>query len=201
MIPRISISRVIILLLIILLLGSGVFGWWLYRRERQIRIRHQDNQTTLTQAVQHYKTKDSLNVARIGVLKLTNKEFKQATDTELTSLRDRVKTLDIRLKNIQSVATASTTTTGNFSGVIRDGGLVINNKFGDLHLTVNRDTIIGQFVIRDKMTQVVYKERRKGFGKLLFWKRRRLMQDITFENPNTIISYPRFIIITNRKGK
>jgi len=180
---------------------------YLWKRERDFRQRTESNQDALLENVKFYKTKDSLNVASIATLKLTLHEFKQADDKEISKLRNRIKTLNVRLRNIQAVATANTQTTGTFTGVLHDttGGkmLVINRKFGDISLFMQRDTVKAKFVIRDRMTQVVYKERRGDnfWQRLRFWKKRRLRQDITFENPNTHITYPKYIEITNKRGK
>lgn len=80
------------------------------------RNRYRGNTETLLQDVETYKTKDSLNAAKVGVLELKLSEFEKyrASDAEL------IKTLQTKNRELEAVTTAQMETITKLRGTVRD---------------------------------------------------------------------------------
>lgn len=80
------------------------------------RNRYRGNTETLLQDVETYKTKDSLNAAKVGVLELKLSEFERyrASDAEL------IKTLQTKNRELEAVTTAQMETITKLRGTVRD---------------------------------------------------------------------------------
>lgn len=80
------------------------------------RNRYRGNTETLLQDVETYKTKDSLNAAKVGVLELKLSEFEKyrASDAEL------IKTLQTKNRELEAVTTAQMETITQLRGTVRD---------------------------------------------------------------------------------
>lgn len=80
------------------------------------RNRYRGNTETLLQDVETYKTKDSLNAAKVGVLELKLSEFERyrASDAEL------IKTLQTKNRELEAVTTAQMETITQLRGTVRD---------------------------------------------------------------------------------
>ena len=194
-------------------IGIIVTLFFLWQGERESRIRVEGNQTTLLADVAYYKEKDSSSTASIGALELSFKEFKRTQSEEFTDLKDRLEVMDIRLRNIKSVSSANIETVTEFNTYLKDStiyrtdttrvkALKLETEFNSVDLIVFPDNRTeGRIITRDKLTQVVYKERRGDtfFKRLRFWKRRPLIQEINFENPDTKITYSRYIELTKKR--
>lgn len=91
---------------------------------RTDRNRLSDNQRTLLADIKFYRTKDSLNVASVERLVLTNREFrKYAGELEKT-----VKELNLKVKHLQSVSQSATETKYLVQTEIRDSIVVLPGK-------------------------------------------------------------------------
>lgn len=80
------------------------------------RNRYRGNTETLLQDVETYKTKDSLNAAKVGVLELKLSEFERyrASDAEL------IKNLQTKNRELEAVTTAQMETITELRGTVRD---------------------------------------------------------------------------------
>lgn len=80
------------------------------------RNRYRGNTETLLQDVETYKTKDSLNAAKVGVLELKLSEFERyrASDAEL------IKNLQTKNRELEAVTTAQMETITKLRGTVRD---------------------------------------------------------------------------------
>lgn len=80
------------------------------------RDRYKANSETLLQDVDYYQTRDSLNVAKVGVLKLKLSEFEKyrAADAEM------IKTLQAKNRELQSVTNAQIETITELRANVRD---------------------------------------------------------------------------------
>lgn len=80
------------------------------------RNRYRGNTETLLQDVETYKTKDSLNAAKVGVLELKLSEFERyrASDAEL------IKNLQTKNRELEAVTTAQMETITQLRGTVRD---------------------------------------------------------------------------------
>ena len=91
---------------------------------RTDRNRLSDNQRTLLADIKFYRTKDSLNVASVERLVLTNREFrKYAGELEKT-----VEELNLKVKHLQSVSQSATETKYLVQTEIRDSIVVLPGK-------------------------------------------------------------------------
>lgn len=163
------------------------------------RNRYRGNTETLLQDVETYKTKDSLNAAKVGVLELKLSEFERyrASDAEL------IKTLQTKNRELEAVTTAQMETITQLRGTVRDSIVYLP---GDTTTTVLKcvdicdpwfslngctapdGTFSGTFVNRDSIlivATVLYK-RFLGF----LWKTNKVKNreiDIISKNPHTKI--------------
>lgn len=95
------------------------------------RNRYRGNTETLLQDVETYKTKDSLNAAKVGVLELKLSEFERyrASDAEL------IKTLQTKNRELERVTTTQMETINELRATVRDSVVYLP---GDTVTTVLR---------------------------------------------------------------
>lgn len=163
------------------------------------RNRYRGNTETLLQDVETYKTKDSLNAAKVGVLELKLSEFERyrASDAEL------IKTLQTKNRELEAVTTAQMETITQLRGTVRDSIVYLP---GDTTTTVLKcvdisdpwfslngctapdGTFSGTFVNRDSIL-IVATVQYKRFLNFL-WKTNKVKNrgiDIISKNPHTKI--------------
>lgn len=171
------------------------------------RNRYRGNTETLLQDVETYKTKDSLNAAKVGVLELKLSEFERyrASDAEL------IKTLQTKNRELEAVTTAQMETITQLRGTVRDSIVYLP---GDTVTTVLRCVDIvepwfelhgcatpdGQFtgthINRDSLliAETVQYKRWLGF----LWKTNKIKNrqiDVVSKNPATKILGVEFVTI------
>lgn len=158
------------------------------------------NQDALLTEIVNYKTKDSLNVASVKRLTLTNKEFRQYNE----DLTKTVKSLNIKINQLQSVSQTATITETIIKTQIKDS-LIYKDRFvrDTLKCIEYRDaftelsgciigkTFEGSIVNRDTLIQAVYRERRH----FLFIKfgTKGIRQEILSKNKRSKIAYSQYI--------
>lgn len=163
------------------------------------RNRYRGNTETLLQDVETYKTKDSLNAAKVGVLELKLSEFERyrASDAEL------IKTLQTKNRELEAVTTAQMETITQLRGSVRDSIVYLP---GDTTTTVLKcvdisdpwfslngctapdGTFSGTFVNRDSIL-IVATVQYKRFLNFL-WKTKKVKNreiDVVSKNPHTKI--------------
>lgn len=171
------------------------------------RNRYRGNTETLLQDVETYKTKDSLNAAKVGVLELKLSEFEKyrASDAEL------IKTLQTKNRELEAVTTAQMETISQLRGTVRDSIVYLP---GDTTTTVLKcvdisdpwfslngcttpdGTFSGTFVNRDSIL-IVATVQYKRFLNFL-WKTNKVKNreiDIISRNPHTKIMGVEYIEI------
>lgn len=172
------------------------------------RNRYRGNTETLLQDVETYKTKDSLNAAKVGVLELKLSEFEKyrASDAEL------IKTLQTKNRELEAVTTAQMETITKLRGTVRDSIVYLpgdtvttvlrcieySDKWVDFDGCIKNNTFSGKIITRDSLliTETVQYKRWLGF----LWKTKRIKNrefDIVSKNPHTKIT--RFEVITIEK--
>ena len=92
---------------------------YLFNRNQFLKLdrdKYQGNTTTLLDSVKTYKTKDSLNAATIGGLRLKQSEFQRyrAADAEL------IKSLQTKNRDLENVTTTQLRTINNLRGNVKD---------------------------------------------------------------------------------
>lgn len=171
------------------------------------RNRYRGNTETLLQDVETYKTKDSLNAAKVGVLELKLSEFEKyrASDAEL------IKTLQTKNRELERVTTTQMETINELRATVRDSVVYLP---GDTVTTVLRCVDIvepyfelhgcatpdGQFtgthINRDSLliAETVQYKRFWGF----LWKTKKIKNreiDVVSKNPATKILGVEFVTI------
>ena len=172
------------------------------------RNRYRGNTETLLQDVETYKTKDSLNAAKVGVLELKLSEFERyrASDAEL------IKTLQTKNRELERVTTTQMETINELRATVRDSIVYLpgdtvttvlrcieySNKWVDFDGCIKNNTFSGKIITRDSLliTETVQYKRWLGF----LWKTKRIKNrefDIVSKNPHTKITG--FEVITIEK--
>ena len=171
------------------------------------RNRYRGNTETLLQDVETYKTKDSLNAAKVGVLELKLSEFERyrASDAEL------IKTLQTKNRELERVTTTQMETINELRATVRDSVVYLP---GDTVTTVLRCVDIvepyfelhgcatpdGQFtgthINRDSLLIVETVQYKRWLGFL--WKTKKIKNrqiDVVSKNPTTKILGVEFVTI------
>lgn len=171
------------------------------------RNRYLGNTETLLQDVETYKTKDSLNAAKVGVLELKLSEFEKyrASDAEL------IKTLQTKNRDLERVTTTQMETINELRATVRDSVVYLP---GDTVTTVLRCVDIvepyfelhgcatpdGQFtgthINRDSLLIVETVQYKRWLGFL--WKTKKIKNreiDVISRNPHTKIMGVEYIEI------
>lgn len=172
------------------------------------RNRYRGNTETLLQDVETYKTKDSLNAAKVGVLELKLSEFERyrASDAEL------IKTLQTKNRDLERVTTTQMETINELRATVRDSIVYLpgdtvttvvrcieySDKWVDFDGCIINNTFSGKIITRDSLliTETVQYKRWLGF----LWKTKRIKNrefDIVSKNPNSKITG--FEVITIEK--
>lgn len=172
------------------------------------RNRYRGNTETLLQDVETYKTKDSLNAAKVGVLELKLSEFERyrASDAEL------IKTLQTKNRDLERVTTTQMETINELRATVRDSIVYLpgdtvttvlrcieySDKWVDFDGCIKNNTFSGKIITRDSLliTETVQYKRWLGF----LWKTKRIKNrefDIVSKNPHTKITG--FEVITIEK--
>ena len=171
------------------------------------RDKYRSNTETLLQDVRTYKTKDSLNVAKVGNLELTLSEYKKhrADDAAL------IKSLQTKNRDLQRVTTAQMETINELRANVRDsiiylpGDTVttvlrcidIVEPWFELHgCTTPTGVFTGTHINRDSLliAETVQYQRFWGF----LWKTRKIKNreiDVVSKNPATRILGVEFVTI------
>lgn len=166
---------------------------------RTDRNRLSDNQRTLLADIEFYRTKDSLNVASVERLVLTNREFrKYAGELEKT-----VEELNLKVKYLQSASQSATETKYLVQTEIRDSIVVLPGKtdtlscinYQDPYLTfsgcITGKQFTGLIQSRDTIIQVVHRVPRRFW--FIRWGTKAIRQEIVSQNPYSQITYTEYI--------
>lgn len=171
------------------------------------RDKYRSNTETLLQDVRTYKTKDSLNAAKVGDLKLTLSEYKKYRADDATL----IESLQTKNRDLQRVTTAQMKTINELWGNVRDsivylpGDTVttvlrcidIVEPWFELHgCTTPAGVFTGIHINRDSLliAETVQYKRFLGF----LWRTRKVKNrevDVVSRNPNTHILGVEFVEI------
>lgn len=170
------------------------------------RNRYRGNTETLLQDVETYKTKDSLNAAKVGVLELKLSEFERyrASDAEL------IKNLQTKNRELERVTTTQMETINELRATVRDSVVYLpgdtvttvlrcieySDKWVDFDGCIKNNTFSGKIITRDSLliTETVQYKRWLGF----LWKTKKIKNrqiDVVSKNPATKILGVEFVTI------
>ena len=184
---------------LLLLVGSN------RQRLRSENQRLNQNIATLTSDVELYRTQSGESAAEVRSLRLRQSELEQTNE----ALTDQIDQLNIRLRHINSLATAATQTVVEFSTQIPDTVLhrpvvdtirlpLYADTWNSVQATLIGDRIEGRFSSVDTLHQVVYRVPHRFL--FIRYGTKELRQVITSSNPSTRLVYSSHITI-ERSGR
>ena len=163
---------------------------------KQERNRYERNTESLLLDVAQYKTRDSLNAAKVGALELTIEEYKRfrADDAKL------IKTLKTKNRDLTAITAAQSQTIMELSAVPRDTVIIrdsvaipavavhTGDAWYDFDGILTEKEFTGTLVNRDSLlvAETVQYKRFLGF----LWKTKRIKNkqiDVVSKNPHTTI--------------
>ena len=164
------------------------------------------NIVALTSDVELYRTQSGESAAEVRSLRLRQSELEQTNE----ALTDQIDQLNIRLRHINSLATAATQTVVEFSTQIPDTVLhrpvvdtvrlpLYADTWNSVQATLIGDRIEGRFTSVDTLHQVVYRVPHRFL--FIRYGTKELRQVITSSNPSTRLVYSSHITIERRGRK
>ena len=177
-----------------------------YAAEEISRLRN--NIEALSSEVRLYKTRHRESAASAVALELELEEFREKHERELK----RIKSLRLRPRNVESIATSATESKIEFSAPLRDTIIAHDALLADTSLTfrwgdkwsriegsLRGDIIDCKIESVDTIHQVVHRVPRR----FLFFKygTKAIRQEITSSNPHTRIVYTEYIELPKRRKK
>lgn len=171
---------------------------------KQERNRYERNTESLLLDVEQYKTRDSLNAAKVGALELTIQEYERfrAADAKL------IKTLQTKNRDLTAITATQSQTIMELSAVPRDTVIIrdsvampavavhTGDAWYDFSGLLTKDEFTGTLVNRDSLlvAETVQYKRFLGF----LWKTKRIKNkqiDVVSKNPHTTIMGTEYIKI------
>lgn len=176
---------------------------------RAERDTYRTNTQVLMDDVRRYQTKDSLNVATIGVLELKLSEFKKyrAEDAEL------IKSLKVKNRDLEAVTTAQMQTISELRAELKDSIVYLpgdtvervvkcieyRDRYLDVVGCIIDNVFSGEVVSRDSLTIVNTVQYKRFWGFL--WKTKKVKNrqiDVVSKNPHTQIMGVEYIEIEKK---
>lgn len=194
-------KKYIIIAAIALAVASVVTIWVQRSRINQLtgeRDKYRTNTETLLQDVSRYKTKDSLNAARVGVLELSIQDYERFMKEDA----DLINKLKRKNEELQNFSKIQAETIIKIRAQVKDSLIYIpgdtayqlipcvsfRDSWTNIEACVYNDTLIGDIQIRDSLIlyeTIIYK-RFLGF----LWKTKKIKErsfNIVSKNPYTEI--------------
>ena len=171
---------------------------------KQERNRYERNTESLLLDVAQYKTRDSLNAAKVGALELTIQEYERfrAADAQL------IKTLQTKNRDLIAVTTAQSQTIMELSAVPRDTVIIrdsvampavavhTGDVWYDFSGLLTKDEFTGTLAVRDSLMLVESVQYKRFLGFL--WKTKKIRNrqlDVLSKCPHTkIVNCERIVI-------
>lgn len=167
------------------------------KNNRQLRAdveRYASNTSILMQDIERYRTSDSLNAAKVGVLSLKLSEMEDLRAEDIKT----IESLKIKKKELEQITTMQMRTIANIKGEVRDSvvyrdkiirdtvkALNVSDDWIDLHGVIYDDGIFdGTLEVRDSLTIVETVQRKRFLGFL--WRTKRIKSrevDVVNKNP------------------
>lgn len=181
----------------IVLLAFAVILYFSFREISILREnvnRYKANTTALMQDIEQYRTSDSLNAAKVGVLSLKLSEIEDLRSEDIKT----IESLKIKKRELEQVTTMQMQTIANIKGEVRDTIIYVNNimqdtlwtldvsdEWIDLHGVIGKDRAFdGTLEVRDSLTIVETVQRKRFLGFL--WKTKKVKSreiDVVNKNP------------------
>lgn len=181
----------------IVLLAFAVILYFSFREISILREnvnRYKANTTALMQDIEQYRTSDSLNAAKVGVLSLKLSEMEDLRAEDIKT----IESLKIKKRELEQVTTMQMQTIANIKGEVRDTIIYVNNimqdtlwtldvsdEWIDLHGVIGKEGAFdGTLEVRDSLTVVETVQHKRFLGFL--WKTKKVKSreiDVVNKNP------------------
>lgn len=165
------------------------------------RDRLSGNQRTLLSDIEFYRTKDSLSVASVEKLTLSNREFFRYC----SDLEKQIKVLNLKVKRLQSVSHTVTETEYKIKTIVHDS--ILPGRIDTIQCITYHDNYVtlagcmenkefsGLIQSRDTLIQIVHRIPRKFL--FIRWGTKAIRQEIISKNPYSRICYTQYIELKN----
>lgn len=169
---------------------------------KQERNRYERNTESLLLDVAQYKTRDSLNAAKVGALELTIQEYERfrAADAKL------IKTLQTKNRDLTAITASQSQTIMELSAVPRDTVIIrdsvampavavhTGDAWYDFSGLLTKDEFAGTLAVRDSLLLIESVQ----YKRCLFFKTKKIKNrklDVVSKNPHTKIVNCEHIVI------
>lgn len=188
-----------LLFIIVVLAGALTISVKSCQEVRKDRGRLSDNQRALMSEIDFYRTNDSLSVASVERLTLSNREFTRYC----CKLEETVSNLNLKIKRLQSVSQTATETEYQVKTEIRDSIVVLPGRIDTLPCIDYRNNYLtlsgcfknkefdGIIQTRDTIEQIVHRVPRKLW--FIRWGTKAIRQEVISKNPYSRITYTEYI--------
>jgi len=164
--------------------------------------RLRDNSEALAADIEHYRTRLDEEAASVQALRLRCDEF----ETLCSRQRERIRTLGIRLRNVEAAAVTSTLTHVDTLAAIRDTVILRDtlrrfrwhDRWVAIEGEIAADTVRCRVESRDTLFQIVHRARRRRGMPCC---RKVLRQEIVSSNPHTHIVYAEYVTVERRRKR
>jgi len=193
-----------------ILLAAGIFTVAILAmkltRAQSERDRYHNNYEVLNTGLEQIIIADSLRGVKIRQLELDKEELREYYDGELMKT---LKDMDIRLRKMEGFSTVATETENNINTFFRDTvirdtvrieKLEYRSRWFDIDIIKQGQEANIRAFSRDSLIQVVYWDR-KGFWPLKWTKKKEYFQNIISANPDSRITYSRYIVPERKRTK
>jgi hypothetical protein len=199
---RVKLSAVVAIILVASI--GGLAAAWYIGQLRKENQRLRSNNHVLELGARELLYQDSLNAVKIGMLELERQEIRDYYDSEVMA---NLRAMDVKLRKLESFTAVNTETVYNIHTSFRDSlvrdtvrleALNYHSRWIDINIIKSGSEAKLSAVSRDSLIQVVTWERSKKF--LLFpCGRKRYEQTIRSANPDSRITYAKYIVPKKRK--
>jgi hypothetical protein len=171
----------------------------LYRGKANENERLSDNQHALLTDLASYRTKDSLSVASVERLTLSNSEFRKYNE----DLKKTVDELNLKVRQLQSVSQTAVETKYVVNTVIRDSIIYVDHQpdtlrcidYEDAYLTFagceKQGIFTGHIESRDSLITIVHRVPRKFL--FIRWGTKAIRQEVLSRNPYSTITCTEYL--------
>lgn len=155
------------------------------------------NINALEQGITLYRTKANKSAASVEALTLRLNDFKRQHEEDCKTIRS----MEIRLRRMESYAKSVTATTLRDTVVMRDTIIVEDSAlharyttpWTTLHALLSRDTLSFEVVTYDTLHQVIHRVPRRLW--FIPYGTKAIRQEVTTSNPNTRLVYTEYLEI------
>lgn len=157
------------------------------------------NQSALLSDIEYYKTESGKHAASVRTLTLTYDELKKNYDDVCATAKE----LGIKVKRMESAATAATATGVNVAMPVHDTIVYVRDvpvaaqaftwrdPWTDVVGCLRCDSVNLNIQTRDTLTQIVHREPHRFW--FIKWGTKAIRQEIVSSNPHTKITYTEYI--------